>query len=56
MTDLLPSDQDFRIGLPEVEEDTCATFEPPEGSWKFKTDYGAFCITINGTNWSALTE
>lgn len=56
LTDLLPSDQDFRIGLPEVEEDAGTIIEPPQDSWKFKTDYGVFTITHTGKGWDAAAE
>ncbi len=54
LAELLPCEQAFRMGLPEVHKGDDHASEPQQGHWFFKTDHGCFCITLSGPGWDAL--
>ncbi|KIH77579.1 Chemotaxis phosphatase CheX [Geoalkalibacter ferrihydriticus] len=51
---VLPANQTFELGLPEIGEIECRKLEPTLLQWHFQADRGHFCLGAEGDSWRRL--
>jgi CheY-specific phosphatase CheX len=56
LSELLPSDQTFGMGLPTISRDECQELEPPVERWHFQIDGRHFCFSARGSAWRKFED
>lgn len=51
---VLPHNQTFELGLPEISETNCQQLDPTLLHWHFRADAGFFCLSAGGDAWCTL--
>jgi hypothetical protein len=56
LSELLPSDQTFGLGLPSISRDEFHELEPPVERWHFQVDGRHFCFSAGGSAWRKFED